>query len=78
MFARSAKPRALPAQFEALRVQYGSLRLGDVLEGDGQTQAAVRLRGRHDSVDMRVAVNARTGKVTRVTFTRPRETAFIP
>lgn len=78
MLARQVKPTAVRAQFEALRVQYGSLRLGDILEGDGQTQALVRLRGRRDSVDMRVVVNPRTGKITKLAFTRPRETAFVP
>ena len=78
MFAGSLKQKALRAQFEALSLQYGRLRLGDALEGDGQTQARVRLRGERGSVDLKVEVNPKTGKVKQMTFTRPSETAFIP
>ncbi|MFN8450644.1 MAG: hypothetical protein U0521_19170 [Anaerolineae bacterium] len=78
LFARGVKPAAVRAQFEALRVQYGALRLGDTLECDGRTQALLRLRGRRGAVDMKVVVSPRTGKLTKLTFTRPRETNFVP
>ncbi|MCC6805288.1 MAG: beta-lactamase family protein [Anaerolineae bacterium] len=78
LFSRAAKPSAMRAQFEALRVQYGSLRAGDTLEGDGRTQAVVQLVGQRGSVNMKVVVSRRTGRITSLTFTRPRETAFVP
>ncbi len=78
LLARNLKRSAARAQFEALRVQYGNLRLGGVLEGDGQTQARVRLRGQRGACDMKVVVNPKTGKITTLTFSRPRETAFVP
>jgi hypothetical protein len=77
LLARTAKPDALRVQFEALRALYGALRLGDALEGDGQTQAVVRLHGRQNDVDLKVEVNPRTGKVTKGTFTTPRDTSYL-
>lgn len=78
VFDRSLKRAALRSQFEALRVQYGRLRLGEVLEGDGSTTARLRLTGKNGQVDMKLTLNPQTGRVTGVIFTRPRETAFVP
>jgi hypothetical protein len=78
LFARTLKPGSLRAQLEALRVQYGALRLGDNLEGDGTTQARVRLTGTHGILDVKMARNPQTGKLTAITFQRPRETSFVP
>jgi CubicO group peptidase (beta-lactamase class C family) len=75
---RNVKRSVIRPQLDALRVQYGKLRLGDVLEGDGATDARLRLVGKKGLVDMRLKVNPRTGKVLEATFTRPRETAFVP
>lgn len=78
VFAASLDRTQLQRQFEALRVQYGKLKVGDVLEGDGTTQARVRLLGERGSVDMKVVLDAASGRVSEVTFTRPRETMFVP
>jgi CubicO group peptidase (beta-lactamase class C family) len=75
---RKMKRGAIRAQLDALRVLYGRLRLGDVLEGDGATDARVRLLGKQGLVDMRLKINPKTGKVLGAAFTRPRETAFVP
>jgi hypothetical protein len=75
---RSVKREALRAQFEALRAQYGALRLGDTLESDGATFAVVRLLGKNGGVDMKLVIDPKAGKVREITFTRPRETMFVP
>lgn len=78
LFARSVKPTSLRAQFEALRVQYGSLRLDTNKEGDGVTHARVRLIGARGILDVKLTRNPQTGKLTELTFQRPRETSFVP
>ena len=76
--ARVVKRPALRAQCEALRVQYGAIRLGETLESDGQSFARVRLLGKLGMTDMKLVLDANSGKVREVTFTRPRETLFVP
>jgi hypothetical protein len=78
LFAPSLKRKQIQSQLDAVRVQYGKLRGGDVLEGDGQTQAQVRLTGERGMVDMKVTLDQKSGQVIEVVFTRPRETAFVP
>lgn len=78
LFARPLKLRQLQAHFEALRVQYGQLRFEEVLEGDGVAQARLRLVGSNGAVDLALTLDPRSGKVTSLTFTRPRDTAFVP
>lgn len=75
LFARGLRLRD---QFEALRAQYGTLRLGDVVETKSANQTRVRLLGERGAVDASLAFNPNTKKLTEVTFTRPRETAFVP
>ncbi|MBA3872946.1 MAG: beta-lactamase family protein [Anaerolineae bacterium] len=78
LFAPTLKRKQIQSQLDAVRVQYGKLRGGDVLEGDGQTQARVRLMGERGIVDMKVTLQSESGQVVEVLFTRPRETAFVP
>ncbi|MBI1276866.1 MAG: serine hydrolase [Anaerolineaceae bacterium] len=78
LFAPPLKRKDIQSQLEAVRVQYGKLRGGDVLEGDGQNQARVRLEGERGMIDMKVGINPKSGQVTEVVFTRPRETQFVP
>lgn len=78
LFAQKLKLAVLQSQFNALAVQYGKLKLGDVIEGDGKTQTRVRLSGKNGIADMKVSLNPRTKKITDVAFTRPRETSFVP
>jgi CubicO group peptidase (beta-lactamase class C family) len=77
LFAKTIQPKVLSRQFDALRVQYGKLKLGHVLEGDGQTQARVRLVGEYGIVDMKLVVDLKSKKISEIVFTRPRETAFV-
>lgn len=77
-FARNARPQAYQPQFSTLQLQYGKLRLGNVLEGDGKQKARVRLLGQAYHIDMQFTINPATGKIESVIFTRPRETDFIP
>ncbi len=78
LLAPSLKRKQIQSQLEAVRVQYGKLRGGDVLEGDGLTQSRVRLVGERGMVDMKVTLDQKSGQVVEVVFTRPRETAFVP
>jgi CubicO group peptidase (beta-lactamase class C family) len=78
LLAQKVKPAQIERQFKALQVQYGSVRLGDVLESDGKTLVRVRLIGKQGSVDMKVQLDPKSGRVSEVTFTRPRETNFVP
>ncbi len=78
LLARSLKRDAVQSQLDALRVLYGQLKPGEVLEGDGQTHARVRLDGDKGSVDMTLKLNPKTGKLTAISFSRPHETNFVP
>lgn len=78
LLSKSVPRKRFRAQCEALRVQYGKLRLGEVLESDGHTQARLRLLGERGMVDMKLILKAKSGKVREVIFTRPRETNFVP
>jgi hypothetical protein len=78
LFARSLKPTSLRPQLEALRVQYGDLRLEANKEGDGKANARVRLIGMHGILDVKLVRNPQTGKLTEIAFQRPRETSFVP
>lgn len=78
LLAQKVKLAQIERQFKALQVQYGSLRFGDVLESDGKTMARMRLVGKQGSVDMKIQLDPKSGKVSEVTFTRPRETNFVP
>jgi CubicO group peptidase (beta-lactamase class C family) len=73
-------PDAVRSQLEALRVVYGRLQAGEVLEGDGETFARVRFTSGRERgmIDVRVALNVESGKVREISFSRPRETAFVP
>ncbi|MEO8611484.1 MAG: serine hydrolase domain-containing protein [Chloroflexota bacterium] len=78
LFARTMKREALRRQLDAVRTQYGGLRLGDVLEGDGKTQVQVRLTGKLGIVDLKLKLDTQSGKVTEINFLRPRDTTFVP
>lgn len=75
---RRLRHRSARVQFDALRIQYGKLRLGEVLEGDGTKVARLRLLGHQGMVDMRLSIDPKRGKVIGLAFTRPRETSFVP
>ncbi len=71
-------PTVVEAQWAALRIQYGALQMGEPLESDGANTARVRLTGERGGVDMRLALDPETGRLREITFTRPRETQFVP
>ncbi len=76
LFARTIKRESLRAQADALHVQYGKLKLGHILESDGKTYAVIRLNGKRESIDLKLTL--KNGKVSQISFTRPRETDFVP
>ncbi len=78
LFAHSLKSAAIERQLDAVHVQYGALKFGDVLEGDGETQARVRLNGDRGNVDLTIVVSPKSGKIHKFTFSRPHETVFVP
>ncbi|MEZ4671874.1 MAG: serine hydrolase domain-containing protein [Anaerolineae bacterium] len=78
LVAKPLKPKMLKPQVAALAVHYGKLKWGDVLEGDGRSWARLRLVGKQGSVDMKAVLHPKSGKITELTFTKPRETAFVP
>ncbi len=78
LLARSVKVADLKRQFEAVRIQYGDLRLGEVVEGDGKTTARLRLLGQHGAVEMKVVFKPDQGKFTEVVFLKPRDISFVP
>ncbi|MCC6892619.1 MAG: beta-lactamase family protein [Anaerolineae bacterium] len=77
-FAPTVDRAAVQRQLAAVGVQYGSITLGEALEGDGGTQTRVRLVGTQGITDMKVVLDAESGKISAVTFSRPRETMFVP
>lgn len=78
LFAPQVKRRQIHPQLEALRVQYDTLRIGDVLEGDGENEARVRLLGERGDLDVRVVLDPKRHKLRSVSFTRPVTSAFVP
>jgi CubicO group peptidase (beta-lactamase class C family) len=64
-------------QCAALQVQYGQMWVGNVLEGDGDTRARVRLEGAKGSIDAVFALDSR-GLVRALTFAKPHEFDFVP
>ncbi len=76
LFAPQVKRGQIHSQLEALHAQYGPLQVGDVLEGDGEAQARVRLISQRGSLDVRLVLDPRSGKLREVSFSKPRETAF--
>ena len=78
LFARSVKRADLQRQFAAVHVQYGKLRLGAMVEGDGQATARIRLVGQHGDVEIKVSYQPKPGKFAEVTFLRPRDVLFVP
>jgi CubicO group peptidase (beta-lactamase class C family) len=64
-------------QLEALHTHYGPFQIGDVLEGDGQTQARVRLISKLGMLNVRLVLDPRSGKLTEVAFSKPREVAIM-
>lgn len=77
LFAKSLKPKALHAQFAALRVMYGSLKVGKVVEGDGKTQATVQLEGERGIVEVKLALDEK-GRVSEISFAKPYDVQYVP
>jgi len=78
ILAPSLKWAALSIQLEAVRVQCGTLQLGDTLESDGETYARVRLNGEKAPIDAHLKIDPKTRKISAITFSKPRETPFAP
>ncbi|MEP7289905.1 MAG: serine hydrolase domain-containing protein [Chloroflexota bacterium] len=78
LFAPQVILSQMQPQLEALRVQYGSLTLGDVLEGDGETVASVRFESERSALEVRLVRDAESDKLREVTFARPQTLAFVP
>jgi CubicO group peptidase (beta-lactamase class C family) len=74
--ALQVKRADLRSQFEALRMQYGDLQIGDVLEGDGTTHTRIRLFSPRGALEAYLAVDPQSGKIREVSFSRSRETPF--
>lgn len=77
-FAGSLKRKDLRQQFAALHMHYGELKLGKVIEGDGKTQARVRLEGERGAVEMKIALDPKSSRVSEISFAKPSEDAFVP
>lgn len=78
LLSRGMSPAALQPQLEAVRVLYGKVKAGRVLESDGKTHVRLRLVGKKGEIDVKLVLSPRTGKIREVTFTSPREMAFVP
>jgi len=76
LFDPKVRREQIRPQLEALRAQFAALQIGDVLEGDGETQVRVRLFSERGSLDAYLARDAQSGKLREVSFSKPRETAF--
>lgn len=59
-------------------MQYGDVRPDTVVEGDGETQMSIKLAGEHGAVVLKVGLDAKSGKVNDIGFSRPDDTAFVP
>ena len=61
-----------------MRVQYGELYPGTVVESDGETSISTRLDGEKGTVVLKIGLDAKSGKVKEIGFSRPDDTAFVP
>jgi CubicO group peptidase (beta-lactamase class C family) len=77
-FAGTLKRKALRQQFAALHAHYGDVKLGKILEGDGKTQARIRLEGERGAIVVKIALNPKSSRVSEISFTKPSEDAFVP
>lgn len=77
-FTRPLKRKVLRPQFAAVRVQYGELYPGTVVESDGETSISTRLDGEKGTVVLKIGLDAKSGKVKEIGFSRPDDTAFVP
>jgi hypothetical protein len=65
-------------QLAAVRQLYGSCRPGDVLAGNGRTDARVRFDCDRGRLDVRVQAVADTGRIVSATFARPAADTCVP
>jgi len=77
IFSPPVKRRQVRDQLQALYAQYGPLATGNVLEGDSQSWARVRLTSPRGAIDMRLELAPRSGKVREIAFSQPRDIAFM-
>ncbi len=73
----SADAEALQRQLEALRVAYGSCRLGETLTGDGRTDLRVRFECDRDQIDVSLRLEE-NGKLLGASFSRPPDVPCVP
>jgi CubicO group peptidase (beta-lactamase class C family) len=70
--------RSLRPQLAAIRLLYGSCRIGEVLAGDGRTDARVRFDCERGRLDVRVQAVPDTGRVASATFSQPPADTCVP
>jgi CubicO group peptidase (beta-lactamase class C family) len=78
VFAPQVKRADIFSQLNAVRVQYGDLKMGDTLSGDGEMTSTIRLNGTRDNVDLLLIIDPKKGKIRQITFSRPQDTMFVP
>ncbi len=76
-FARALKPKTLRPQFEALHVQYGSLKIAEIIESDGERSAVLRLDGARGTLALQITLSG-SGRVRAISFGKPYGTAYVP
>jgi hypothetical protein len=70
--------RSLRPQLAAIRLLYGSCRIGEVLAGDGRTDARVRFDCERGRLDVRVQAVPDTGRIASATFSQPAADTCVP
>jgi CubicO group peptidase (beta-lactamase class C family) len=70
--------RSLRPQLAAIRLSYGSCGVGEVLAGDGRTDARVRFDCERGRLDVRVQAVPDTGRIASATFSQPPADTCVP
>jgi CubicO group peptidase (beta-lactamase class C family) len=68
----------LRPQLAAILLLYGSCRMGEVLAGDGRTDARVRLDCQRGRIDVRVQAVADGSRIASATFSQPPSDTCVP
>lgn len=69
LFSPHTKREWMRRQLEAVNSDYGPLKMGDVLESDGKSYGRIRVVGERGSVDIRLELEPRSGRIREISFT---------
>jgi len=69
LFSPRVKREPIFAQLRIVSAEYGTLKLGDVLESDGKSYARIRFVGERGNIDVRLDIDTHPGRIRELAFT---------